>query len=170
MSSDQGTNPAALVPLEQDTTPTTLPPPYTGPTPVEEDADEEYNPQPPTTVYVNSSTTIQGSHNLVSSTPFETVHLTAAVMSALRQYNPQITTGNLHVRIDRSVNIVGDRNAVGAPGIRPRQPAIPNSAMAASVAAATAAAAARKRKAEEQSNGVPEAKRVSMRARSCPPS
>lgn len=97
--------------------------------------------------------------------PMDTAHLAAAVMAALRQHNPQITAGNLHVRIDSSVNIVGERNAVGAVGIRPRQQVAANAAMA-----AARVAAARKRKAEEQSDGMSEAKRVSTRARSCPPS
>ena len=184
MSSAQGANPTSLVPFEQDATPTTLPPPYTGPTRAEEDADvgdEEYDDQqPPPLVHINASTTIQGSNNIIPSVPLETAHILATVMATLRRYNPQVVTGNVQVRIDRGVNIVGDRNVVGVVGIRPRQPVAANYPMAARVAAtatatatatttAAAAAAARKRKPEEQSDGAPEAKRISRRASSCPP-
>lgn len=174
MSSAQGANPTSLVPFEPDTAPTTLPPPYAsaGPTPAEEGSlyDEDQNPQPPPSIHINNSTTIRGSHNVVASVPYETAHLLAAIMGSLRRYNPQVVAGNLQVRIDRGVNIVGDGNIVGAVGIRPRQPATANAVTPARVAPAPAPAMARKRKTEEQSDGVPEAKRVSMRARSCPPS
>jgi len=168
MSPVQSLNPSSLVRLEEDSTPTMLPPPYTSPTPAEEDLDvddEECNPQPSqTTIHINASTTIRGSHNLVTTTPLDTAHLAAAVISALRQHNAQVGAGNLHVRIDRGVSIVGDRNAVGALGIRARQPVAVNGAMAAKMAAA------RKRKAEEQCDSAPEAKRAVARATSCPPS
>jgi hypothetical protein len=166
--SAQGVNPASHLPFEQDNTPTTLPPPppYTDPTPAEEDldeGDEEYNPQPPpTSIYINASIGIQGSNNLVTTMPLDTVHLVATVMAGLRQRNPQVAASNLHVQIQRVMNIVGDRNVVGPFGVRPRQQ--PNAATAARVTAA------RKRKAEEQSDGTPEAKRASARAKSCPPS
>jgi hypothetical protein len=169
MSSAQDANPTSLVPFEQDNTPTTLPPPYTSPTSGEEDGDaddEDYIPQPPTSVHINASTTIRGSYNVVTSMPYESIHLTAAVMAGLQQHTGQAGATNYLVRIDRSVNIVGDRNVVGPWGLRPRQPVAANAAMAARVAAA---AAVRKRKAEEENDSAPEAKRASARAKSCPP-
>jgi hypothetical protein len=165
MSSAQDVNPASHLPIEQDNTPTTLPPPYTEPTPAEEDrdeGDEEYNSQPPTSIYINASIAIQGSNNLVTTMPFDTVHLVGTVMAPFRQHNPQVAAKNLHVQISRVIHIVGDRNVVGPFGARPRQQ--PNAGTAARVTAA------RKRKAEEQSDGTPEAKRASVRAKSCPPS
>jgi len=168
MSSTQGANPTSLVPVEQDTSPTTLPPPYTGPTPAEEDldaGDEEYNQQPPASIYINCSTIIRGSQNVVTKTPWDTIQLAATVMAVLRDTNSQITANNTQVRIDRGVNIVGERNLVGAFGLRPRQPPV-----AANTTTAPRVAAPRKRKAEEQSDGTPEAKKASARAMSCPPS
>jgi hypothetical protein len=164
MSSAQGVNPASHPPIEQDNTPTTLPPPpYTDSTPAEEDLDEddeECSPQPPTSIYINASIAIQGSNNLVTTMPLDTVHLVGTVMAGLRQRNPQVAASNLHVL--RVMNIVGDRNVVGPFGVRPRQQ--PNAGTVARVTAA------RKRKAEEQSDVMPEAKRASARAKSCPPS
>ena len=169
MPSAQDANPTSLVPFEHDTTPTTLPPPYTGPTPAEEDVnagDEEYNPQPPTSIQINASTSIRGSNNFVMSTPYDAVHITTTIMTALQKQNPQVATANFHVRIDRSVNIVGDRNLLGPFGLRPRQPVAANATTAPRVTAAVA----RKRKPEEQCDGTPEAKKATARATSCPPS
>ena len=86
MSSAQGANPTSLVPFEQDATPTTLPPPYTGPTRAEEDADEgdeEYDQPPRPSIHINASTTIQGSNNIIPSMPLETAHILATVMATL---------------------------------------------------------------------------------------
>lgn len=164
--------------------PQSLPPPYSphGSENGDDEADEDFT-TPGTTIHINASTTIRGNNNIVQCPTLDAAHLAAQITAALRQHNYQLGTdvGPLTIRIDRSIHVVGDRNAVGTmgAGVGARGPVTPRQreeiakrlALAKQRAgeAGTGAAQGTKRKGDEEEGR--EAKRAALsRAESCPPS
>lgn len=98
----------------------TDPPPYTPPAHglfAEGEEDENEDTQPTTHFVVNASTTIHGSGNIIAVPPPDVARLTAALVATAAQktYPPR----TFHIQLNCGVSIIGDRNVLGAPAIRP---------------------------------------------------
>lgn len=160
----------------------TLPPPYEAHESDGEQDDDEDSYTPKTTIHINASTNIRGHNNIVSSPTLDTSHLAAQITAAIRNHNYQLglDVGPLNIRIDRSVSVVGDRNAIGnltgGLGVAARgrvgQEVARRMAMAKQRGGANSAAGMKRKADDVDGEDVErEAKRAAMRrAESCPPS
>jgi len=92
-----------------------LPPPYEASQTSDDEGSEDDFHTPQTVIHINASTSIRGHNNTVVLPGLDQSHLAAHISHALRQHNYQLGTdaGPLTIRIDRSVHVTGDRNAVG---------------------------------------------------------
>lgn len=90
-------------------------------------SDTDTNPPPTTTLHLNASTQIRGSHNLISVTPLDVPRFSALLLTLLRQ-QPGHARANLSLQLNCSVAVVGERNVVGtglgAVGVRARVAAV----------------------------------------------
>lgn len=147
---------------------TAPPPPYTESN-SDVDSDDESDDEPePMKLLINASHTVNGSNNLVPTSPStlaDATKFSAILLSAVTQLNNAVTaanaqSGQLHcLRVDLTINcgiaVVGDRNVIGNIGLKPKAPTLtPNcfTAAAATVDAVTNAesvVAGAKRKADE---------------------
>jgi len=111
------TTPTTNLPISvvQPTEPTNgLPPPYEASQPSDDENGEDDFHTPQTIIHINASTSIRGHNNTVVLPGLDQSHLAAHISHVLRQHNYQLGTdaGPLTIRIDRSVHVTGDRNAV----------------------------------------------------------
>ncbi|KAJ9647993.1 hypothetical protein H2201_008445 [Coniosporium apollinis] len=145
-------------------TPTLEPPPaYTAHADFSSDPEEEEDEcEPSTNITINASTNIQGSFNLVALPNNDPARLVAVVLGALNTSSARTSRrGDVHLNINCGITIVGDRNIVGAPAaslLKPRT--VAGTAPRPSMADNVAPAEERKRKADNESDELPEAKRV----------
>ena len=89
--------------------------------------DTDKDPPPITTLHLNASTQIRGSHNLISVAPLDVPRFSALLLTLLRQ-QPGHARANLSLQLNCSVAVVGERNVVGtglgAVGVRARMAAV----------------------------------------------
>lgn len=89
--------------------------------------DTDTDPPPTTTLHLNASTQIRGSHNLISVNPLDVPRFSALLLTLLRQ-QPGHARTNLSLQLNCSVAVVGERNVVGtglgAVGVRARVAAV----------------------------------------------
>jgi hypothetical protein len=114
------------------------PPPYTPPThglfaDATGEEDEEEDSQPTTTFVIHAPTTVHGSSNIIAVSPPDVPRLTAAVVASISQkmHLPR----SFSIQINCGVNVIGDKNIVGSPAIRPLAASQQQHAAAAAVAA-----------------------------------
>lgn len=95
------------------------PPPYTPPVHnfLRADEDDEEESQSTTNFVIHAPTTVHGSGNIIAIPPPDVPRLTAAVIATVSQ--KMRLPRNFSVQINCGVNIIGDRNIVGSPAIRP---------------------------------------------------
>ena len=85
--------------------------------------DTDTDPPPTTTLHLNASTQIRGSHNLITVNPLGVPRFSALLLTLLRQ-QPGHARTNISLQLNCSVAVVGERNVVGtglgAVGVRAR--------------------------------------------------
>ena len=140
------------------------PPPYTGPTNDNDEADsddEDSDPEEPLRLIINAQHHIQGSHNLVPTSPTplaDATKFSTLLLGALSQLhnanNATLATAagqplrrrnlKLDVTINCGITVIGDRNMIGNVGVKPKPAAtaVPVQAAISTTVAATAAGAA----------------------------
>ncbi|XTI88444.1 hypothetical protein V2W45_1396276 [Cenococcum geophilum] len=74
--------------------------------------DTDKDPPPTTTLHLNASTQIRGSHNLISVAPLDVPRFSALFLTLLRQ-QPGRARANLNLQLNCSVAVVGERNVLG---------------------------------------------------------
>lgn len=145
-----------------------LPPPYTPPTnphlfPTFSEGDEEDEEQeetPSTNITLNAPVTIHGSNNFISFATADFTRMAAMIIATVQKPTaPKGAAGrtvNANINVNCGITVVGERNFVGPPAMRPlgtrlQQLRQHREAQAAAVAGATSAGASGslKRKAEE---------------------
>ena len=89
--------------------------------------DTDTDPPQTTTLHLNASTQIRGSHNLISVNPLDVPRFSALLLTLLRQ-QPGYARTNLSLQLNCSIAVVGERNVVGtglgAVGVRARVAAV----------------------------------------------
>lgn len=155
--------------------PETAPPPYSESEPDSDEEDDDDSDPAPTKLVINAANNIQGSNNLVPTSPSplaDATRFSTLLLHAVNQINSANATANQtatlsgqprqrrQLRLDLTINcgttIVGDRNVVGHVGIRPKAPT-------ASLPSPAAAVSGAKRKAEDdapQCEGAPVPKKA----------
>lgn len=104
------------------------PPPYTPPPRNffnNADEDDEEEPEPSITFTIHAPTTVHGSNNIIAIPPPDVARLTAAMIGSISQ--KLNLARNINVQINCGVSVIGDKNIVGNPAIRPllkQQPAV----------------------------------------------
>ena len=81
------------------------------------DDEDEDEAQPTTTFTIHAPTTVHGSGNIIAVPPPDVPRLTAAVIATISQKMHLPRSINVHISC--GVNVIGDRNVVGSPAIRP---------------------------------------------------
>lgn len=118
---------------QRPTPPESAPPPYT-PADSDDDSDgdqEDDDSSPPVKLTINAAHSIQGSNNLVPTSPTPLADATkfgAILLQAVNQINNVTSAPNLQgrraVRVDLTINcgitVVGDRNVIGNVGLKPK--------------------------------------------------
>ncbi|KAK4560441.1 hypothetical protein LTR86_005637 [Recurvomyces mirabilis] len=124
---------------QQPTPPTTAPPPYTpserNDVDTDTDSDDEGEPtpsSPPVKLTINAAHRIQGSNNLVPTSPTplaDATKFSAVLLAAVQQLNAaaaaaEASTGtarralNVDLTINCGITVIGDRNVVGNVGLK----------------------------------------------------
>lgn len=128
----------------------------------DDDDDDPDGETCPVKLVINAAHSIQGSHNIISTSPTplgDATRFSTLLMHAINQIN--VVNGNAAggqsasrrpLKVDLTINcgitVVGDRNVVGNVGVRPKTPAGATAPPEASTTS-TAAVAGAKRKSEE---------------------
>ena len=112
--------------------PEAAPPPYT-PSDSGDDSDDEQEAEPssPVKLTINAAHSIQGSNNLVPTSPTaiaDATKFSTVLLHAVNQINNATNTSDLKsrrsVKVDLTINcgitVVGDRNVIGNVGLKPR--------------------------------------------------
>ena len=130
------------------------PPPYSeseNDSDADEDDDEE-EPESPMKLTINATNSIQGSHNLVPTSPtplsdatkFSTLLLHAVKqLNAAAEANKSLGSLKVDLTINCGITVIGDRNVVGNVGLKPKAPGAGGAAPAPAIAGA-------KRKADDE--------------------
>ena len=115
---------------QQPTPPEMAPPPYTpSDTDSEPDDDEERDTSSPLKLTINAAHSIQGSNNLVPTSPTplaDATRFSTILLAAVNQINNAATEGKAKgpLRVDLTINcgitVIGDRNVVGNVGLKPK--------------------------------------------------
>lgn len=95
------------------------PPPYTPPLHnyLGTDDEDDEESEPSTNFVIHAPTTVHGSGNIIAVPPPDVPRLTAAVIATIGQ--KMLLPRHVSVQINCAVNVIGDRNIVGSPAIRP---------------------------------------------------
>ncbi|KAK4547384.1 hypothetical protein LTR36_001040 [Oleoguttula mirabilis] len=161
---------------QQPTPPETAPPPYT---PSDDDSDSDDDDEPDTSsplkLTINAAHSIQGSNNLVPTSPTplaDATKFSTILLAAVKQLNSVADNAGdgksrRAVKIDLTINcgitVIGDRNVIGNVGLKPKSSAQamagPGDIMGGQAANAVTGA---KRKAEADFVEEPEAKRTAV--------
>ena len=141
--------------------PESAPPPYT-PSDSGDDSDEEQEDEPssPLKLTINAAHSVQGSNNLVPTSPTplaDATKFSTILLHAINQINSAATVSHLKsrraVKVDLTINcgitVIGDRNVIGNVGLKPKLP--PNAICGPGAELGTSATVGAKRKAEEVS-------------------
>ena len=146
---------------------TALPPPYTpsdsdgDSTDRDDDDDDDAPPSSPVKFTINAANSIQGSNNLVPTSPTplaDAMKFSTVLLHALKQINDVVTSSDAKPRrkvkvaltINCGITIIGDRNVIGNVGLKPKSPPDAIADSGAVMGASTVAGA--KRKVEEVSH------------------
>ena len=150
--------------------PIEAPPPYTS-SEADSDSDddeEEDEPESPLSLTINAAHSIQGSNNLVPTSPTplaDATRFSSLLLHAVNQMNNTATTKpRRKLKVDLTINcgitVIGDRNVIGNVGLKARPPLM----TIAGPQLGNSALAGAKRKAEEVqlSDQEPKPKRTSL--------
>lgn len=99
------------------------------------DSDEEYEddsePESPLSLTVNAAHSIQGSNNLIPTSPSplaDASKFSSLLLHAVNQLNNASTKSRRKLKVDLTINcgitVIGDRNVVGNVGLKARPPPI----------------------------------------------
>ena len=146
--------------------PDTAPPPY-APSDSDDDSDsdneEDSSPSSPIRLTINAAHSIQGSNNLVPTSPTplaDATKFSTILLHAVNQINnafvaPDDLKSRRSVRVDLTINcgitVIGDRNVIGNVGLKPKAPQNAIDGAGAGDVMRTSVVAGAKRKAEEVS-------------------
>ena len=108
------------------------PPPYTAPADDDADSDDDEDTDESLRLTINAQHHIQGSHNLVPTSPTplaDATKFSTLLINTLNQLNANATAGQparrklkLDLTINCGVTVIGDRNVIGNVGVKPKAP------------------------------------------------
>ncbi|KAK3112093.1 hypothetical protein LTR53_011988 [Teratosphaeriaceae sp. CCFEE 6253] len=154
------------------------PPPYTPSDTDGEDADSDPEDVPaPLKLTVNAAHSVQGSNNLLPTSPTalsDATRFSTLLLAAIHQIN-NAASAKRSLKVDLTINcgvtVIGDRNVIGNVGLKPKSPSPPAALVAAgpgiaattSVRPASAVAGAKRRAEDDDDVSVgPPVKRVAL--------
>lgn len=116
---------------------TAPPPPYTENNSDSDSDDDSDDEEEPMKLVINANHTVQGSNNLVPTSPStlaDATKFSAILLSAVNQLNNAVAAANAQngqshcLRVDLTINcgiaVVGDRNVIGNVGLKPKAPTL----------------------------------------------
>lgn len=124
---------------QQQPTPSTAPPPYSE-SDMDSDDEDSDDESSPVKLIVNAAHSIQGSNNLVPTSPTplaDATKFSTLLLHAVNQINAANSAANANstggaptfrrpLKVDLTINcgitVIGDRNVIGNVGLRPKQP------------------------------------------------
>ncbi len=127
---------ARMAPQQRPTPPDTAPPPYkpsdSGDDSDDDNSDNDTPSSQPLKLTINAAHSIQGSNNLVPTSPTpiaDATKFSTLLLHAVHQIN-RATAGsttkrpiNIDLTINCGITVIGDRNVVGHVGLKPKSPA-----------------------------------------------
>ena len=144
---------------------TALPPPYTtsdsdGDS-TDGDDDDDAPPSSTVKLTINAANSIQGSNNLVPTSPTplaDAMKFSTVLLQAVKQINDVVTSSDAKPRrkvkvaltINCGITIIGDRNVIGNVGLKPKSP--PDAIADSGAVMGASAVAGAKRRVEEVSH------------------